>query len=112
MALYMVQVAYTPESWTAMVKVPQDRLQAVKPVIERLGGKVVDGWLSFGKYDLVAVFELPDDVSAAAFAMAVSATGAVKDYLTTPLITIQQGTEAMKKAARAGYQPPGYASYG
>ena len=40
MAQYLVQVAYTPQAWAALVKNPQDRMQSVGPVVERLGGKI------------------------------------------------------------------------
>ena len=43
--------------------------------------------------------------SAAAFAMAVAAGGACKDVRTTPLLSIAEGLEAVKKAESAGYKP-------
>jgi uncharacterized protein with GYD domain len=60
-------------------------------------------WFCFGDYDLVALMELPDNVSAAAFSVAVSAGGAVKAIKTTPLMTVQEGLEAMRKGAACGY---------
>ncbi|MDQ6663035.1 MAG: hypothetical protein M3Z23_01420 [Acidobacteriota bacterium] len=48
---------------------------------------------------------MPDSVAAAAFAIAVAAGGACKHVKTTPLLTVSEGTEAMKKAATCGYQP-------
>src|SRR5713101_6299026 len=81
---YLVQVAYTAEAWPAMVKKPQNRLDAVRPVIQKLGGKLESGWLAFSDYDIVAICEMPNNVSAAAFAMAASAGGAVKAFKTTP----------------------------
>ena len=107
MAQYLVQVAYTPQAWAALVKNPQDRMQSVGPVVERLGGKVQGAWLTFGEYDTVVIAQLPDNVSAAAFSMAVSAGGACKSCTTTPLMTAEEGVEAMRKAAGAGYRPPG-----
>ena len=38
MALYAQQIAYTPLAWAALLKAPQNRLQAVQQVVERLGG--------------------------------------------------------------------------
>ena len=57
MAIYMLQVAYTPDAWAAMVKNPQDRLEMVRPSIEKLGGKLLSGYMAFGKYDLIAIVE-------------------------------------------------------
>jgi uncharacterized protein with GYD domain len=50
MALYALQTAYAPVGWAALLKDPQNRMEAVKPVVQRLGGSVVDGWLTFGDY--------------------------------------------------------------
>ncbi len=107
MSHYLIQVAYTPEAWATMVKNPQDRIQAITPVVERLGGKVKDGYLTFGEYDTIAICEFPDDVSAAAFSLAASAGGACKTFRTTPLLTVADGVQAMKKAGNASYEPPG-----
>jgi uncharacterized protein with GYD domain len=107
MGHYLIQVAYTPEAWATMVKNPQDRIELVRPVVERLGGKMDEGFLSFGEYDVVAICQLPDNGSAAAFSMAASAGGAVKAFKTTPLMTMADAVKAMKKAGKASYQPPG-----
>jgi uncharacterized protein with GYD domain len=77
-----------------------------KPVVQRLGGSVVDGWLTFGDYDVLVICQLPDNVTATALSMAISAGGAVKSVKTTPLVTFDEGLEALKKAKDAGYKPP------
>ena len=64
---YLIEVGYTPEAWAAMVKNPQDRLSLVRPPIEKLGGRLETGYLTFGDYDLVCICEFPDNASAAAF---------------------------------------------
>jgi uncharacterized protein with GYD domain len=106
MAYYLVQAAYTPEAVAAMVKSPQDRLEAIRPVVERLGGKLPSMYMAFGEYDVVGIAEMPDNVSAAAFSLAISAGGAVRTVKTTPLMTMQEGVEAFRKAGQAGYRPP------
>ncbi len=106
MAQYLIQASYTSEAWAAQIANPQDRTQILKPVIERLGGKIIQFWLAFGDYDIVGIVELPDNVGAAAFSLAGSAGGAVKAIKTTPLLSIAEGLEAMRKAATCGYQAP------
>jgi uncharacterized protein with GYD domain len=106
MAYYSLLAAYTPLGWAALLKDPQHRLEAIRPVIERLGGSVVNGWFMFGEYDLLVICELPDNVSAAALSMAISAGGAVKAVKTTPLMTFEDGLEALRKAKQAEYAPP------
>ncbi len=101
---YLHQVAYTPEAWAALTKNPQDRTAIVRAPIEKLGGKIVDAYFSFGAYDVVAITEFPDNVAAAAIAMAFAAGGACKSVATTPLLTSEEALKAMKKAAGSGYK--------
>ena len=56
---------------------------------------------------MVIIGEIPDNVSAAALAIAIAAGGAAKALKTTPLMTIEEGIEAMRKASSTGYRPPG-----
>jgi uncharacterized protein with GYD domain len=105
MPQYLIQAAYTPEAWQALVKNPHSRIEAVRPVIERLGGKLIGGWAAFGDYDTILIAELPTSVDAAAIAIAAAAGGSCKAVKTTPLLTAAEAVEAMKKASHAGYQP-------
>jgi uncharacterized protein with GYD domain len=102
---YLHQVAYSREGWEALVKQPQDRVEAVRPAIERLGGKIKSAWFAFGDYDVVVISEMPDNVSAAAISMAFAGGGACKAVHTTPLLSTEEAVEAMKKASQTGYRP-------
>jgi uncharacterized protein with GYD domain len=104
MSYYLMQVAYTPEGWQTLVKSPQNRVEAVRPSIEGLGGKIENAWYSFGEYDVTLVLQMPDNVSAAALSIAFAAGGALKTVKTTPLLTATEAMEAMKKASTAGYR--------
>jgi uncharacterized protein with GYD domain len=102
---YLHQIAYTAGGWEGLVKNPQNRFDAVRPAIEGLGGKLVTGYLCFGEYDIIAITEMPGNVDAAAFAIAVAAGGTVKSVHTTPLITPEEGMQAMQKASGSSYRP-------
>jgi len=104
---YLVQVAYTPEAWEAMIREPQNRQEIVRPAVESLGGKFTHAWISFGEYDLIGIIEMPSNVDAAAFSIGVTSKGAVKALKTTPLISMEQSVEAMGRAQRLAYAPPG-----
>ena len=110
MPTYLLQVSYTPEAWTALIQSPQNRLEAVRPAIERLGGRIVTGWFAFGDYDIVAVTEFPTNVEAAAIAVAFAAGGACKSVKTTPLLSAEEAIQAIKKAAGSGYRAASAAS--
>src|SRR5262245_1956165 len=103
MAHYLLQVAYTPEAWATLIKSPQNRIDAIRPAIEKLGGRIEGAWLSFGEYDTICIIQMPDNTSAAAFSMAAAAGGAVRALHTTPLLTVEEGVQAMRKAGDAGY---------
>ena len=107
MQSFLIQVTYTPEAWAAMVKNPQNRLEAVRPAVEKLGGKFDHAWLAFGDYDLIGIIHMPDYVDAAAFSIAAAAGGACKALKTTPLLGLEEGIEAMRRAQGAGYRTPG-----
>jgi len=106
MPFYLVQASYSSQATAAMIKSPQDRAAAVRPVIERMGGKLHGLWFAFGEYDAVVIAEMPDNVSAAAVAMAVGSSGGISAYRTTTLLTTAEAMEAMKKAGGVGYQAP------
>lgn len=105
MPSYLVQVAYTPETVAAFIAQPQDRTEAIGKVVKKLGGKPGKLYLSFGDYDVVGIYEMPDNVSAAAFAMAIAGGGACKSVKTTPLMTGEEAVAAMTKAGASGYKP-------
>ena len=101
---YLQQVAYSQEGWEALVANPQNRIEVVRPAIEKLGGKIEAAWFSFGDYDVVVIVDLPDNVSAAAIAMAFAAGGACRSVQTTPLISPEEAVQALKKAKDCGYR--------
>jgi uncharacterized protein with GYD domain len=105
MATYLIQVAYNTDGWKGLIASPQDRMKAIAPAVEQLDGSVVAGWLAFGDYDVVAIIDLPTNVSAAAFSMAVSAGGTVKAFKTTPLMSMEEAVTAMDLAAESLYEP-------
>lgn len=103
---YLIQAAYTPAALATLIKKPQDRVEVIGAAVEKIGGKVVGGWFSFGEYDVVLIVELPDNVSAAALAVAAAAGGALKANKTTPLLTAEETVEMLKRAGKTGYRPP------
>ena len=104
MPSYLVQCSYT-SALASLIAQPQNRSEHVKKVAKKLGGKINGSWLSFGEHDLVMIVEMPDNVSVAALALAAAAGGSLKSVKTTPLMSIEDGIVALKKAATSGYTP-------
>ena len=54
------------------------RAEAATDAFARMGGRLIDVYWTLGAYDLVAVSEFPDDETATAAALALSAAGNVR----------------------------------
>ena len=107
MAMYMYEVAYTPESLAAQIKEPHDRLEAVRPGLEAMGVKILVGGYPLGEYDIVITVEAADDTTAASVALAVTAGGAVRSSRTTRLLSGHEWIESLRKAQGSQYKPAG-----
>lgn len=106
MAFYMIQASYGPDAWAGLIQQPHNRLEAIRPGVEGVGGRIHGLWFAFGEYDLVGIFEMPDNTDVAAFMLAAAANAGVKAVKTTPLLTMDEALEALRKAPKAGYRPP------
>ncbi len=106
MGYYLIQLAYTAEAAKAMVKNPQNREDTARAAMESLGGKAHSFFFAFGEYDAVIIAELPNNVAAAASALATASGGAISKFHTTPLLTTTESVEAMTLAQKAVYAPP------
>jgi uncharacterized protein with GYD domain len=105
MPSYLVQASYTSEAIASLIKNPQNRMDVVGKAVQNLGGRLLGGWMSFGDYDVVLIVEMPDQVAAAAIALAAAAGGSLRAIKTTPLLSQEDGIAAAKKAAGSGYSP-------
>jgi uncharacterized protein with GYD domain len=106
MSLYMVQAAYTSQAWSAMSRKPEDREKAVRDLVERAGGKLQNTYFSFGPFDVVVIFDAPDAPTAAAIAVAANNAGHLRSIQTTPLLTVSEAMEVMRKAGTLSYNAP------
>jgi uncharacterized protein with GYD domain len=107
MPLYMSQFAYTSEAWAALAQNPEDRSEPIRGLAEAMGGRLIAFYNTFGEYDGLAIFEAPDEGTAAAVAIAAITPGHLKSFKTTLLLTAEQGVEAMRKAGEATFRAPG-----
>jgi uncharacterized protein with GYD domain len=107
MPLYMTQFAYTPEAWAALTRSPEDRSRAFGSLAESIGGRMVSFYYSFGEYDGVVIFEAPDEQSAASGVLAAISPGHLKTVRTTPLLSVEEAMEAMRRAGEVTYRGPG-----
>lgn len=106
MPRYLVQAAYTAEAAAAFVSNPQDRVAGVRALADRMGGSLDSFDFCLGDYDAVITFTAPDDVTAAAVALAAIAPGHLKAYKTTKLLSPDEFMEAQRKAHGISFQAP------
>ena len=106
MTRYLIQASYTSAAIAAFVSNPQDRVAGVRALIKKLGGKLVSFDFCLGEYDVVAVFEAPDDTTAAALALTVNAAGHLSSFRTTRLLSPKEFTAAQEKAHGLSYKAP------
>src|SRR4051794_12753567 len=98
MAKFLVQASYTAEGLRVLQNdKASGRRQVVVSALESLGGRLEAMYFSLGEYDIVAITELPDHISATAMAVASSASGLVRTK-TTPLMTIEETDQALQKS--------------
>jgi len=104
MPLYMYEGAYTPESLAAQIREPRDRIEVVKPAFDAIGAKILAAGYPFGQYDVIVVYEAPNDTAAASLALAVAAGGAVKAAKTTKLLSGQEWVASLTGAQKVAPQ--------
>ena len=107
MAVYLTQFSYTPETWARLMKNPEDRRPAARKYIESVGGKLQGFWYAFGAHDGYCLWEAPDNVSMAAVGIAISGGGALSKFETTPLLTVEETLDALRRAQQVAYRSPG-----
>ena len=105
MAKFLVVASYTAEGIKGIIsKGGSARRDAVEKMVNGLGGQVESFYFGFGEGDAYVIVELPDNVSAAAVGLAVTATG-LASTKTVVLLTPEEIDRAAK--THVGYTAPG-----
>jgi uncharacterized protein with GYD domain len=105
MAKYLMQANYVGEGLKGLLKEGgSSRRAVVEKIIDSMGGKLEAFYYAFGETDLYGIADMPDNVSTAAFALTIAASGAVT-LKTTVLMTPEEIDKAVKKTP--SYRPPG-----
>jgi uncharacterized protein with GYD domain len=97
MAKYLIQGSYSVDGIKGVLKEGgSSRRAAVEAATKALGGKLEAFYFAFGEHDVFGIVDGPDNVTAAAFSMAIAATGTVRTR-TTVLLTPEEIDQAAKK---------------
>jgi uncharacterized protein with GYD domain len=105
MAKYLYRVSLAAEGVAGVLaEGGTARRQVVAEAIESLGGTLEAFYFAFGDEDVVVICDMPDQETAAAFAMETSASGRLA-VSTTVLLTPDQIDQAREK--HSGWRAPG-----
>lgn len=105
MPKYLIQASYTAEGVKGLLKDGgSKRRAAAAEAVKGLGGSLEAFYYAFGDTDVFAIADAPDNISAAAVSLAVTASGAVQAK-TTVLLTPEEMDQVVKKTVN--YRPPG-----
>ncbi len=105
MAKYLFEAHFTAEGAKGLAKEGgAARRAAIAKMTEAQGGKLEAFYFAFGDVDTYLIADYPDNVTAAAVALAVNQSGAV-NVKTVALITPEEVDQAIKKAV--DYRAPG-----
>jgi uncharacterized protein with GYD domain len=106
MPRYMVSASYTIEGAKGLLKGGGGtaRRNAVQQALQSIGGELEAMYFGFGEHDAFVIFEAPDNISAAALALTVNASGGAATK-TTVLLTPEEVDRAAKKSVT--YRAPG-----
>jgi len=105
MPKYLIEGSYTVDGIKGVLKEGgSGRREAVTAALKSLGGKLESMYYAFGDVDVYVIVDAPDNVTMAALAMGISATGTVA-VKTTVLMTVDEIDQAGKKTL--SYRAPG-----
>jgi uncharacterized protein with GYD domain len=105
MPKYLVEASYVGEGLTGLLKEGgSSRRATVEAVVKGMGGTLESFYYAFGDDDVLGVAEFPDNATAAAFSLAVNASGTIKAR-TKVLMSPEEIDEAVQKAV--DFRPPG-----
>jgi uncharacterized protein with GYD domain len=101
--------SYSPETWASMITKPTDRTDAVRELVEGVGGRLDGLWYMLGEDDGMVLFDAPDPSAAAALSLAVNSTGAFSSLRTQQLLSAGELPDVLNTAdtARSSYRRPG-----
>jgi uncharacterized protein with GYD domain len=110
MGKFLIKVTYTSGSWARLISRPDDRILAVRGLMEHVGGSLEQlYWMLSDKVTAVSIADLPDTVTAAAVITTGVGTGAFMSGEAHELLTQHQLSDALMlaRAGREVYSAPG-----
>ena len=103
MAKYLIRETISSDAAAFLMKNPQDRAEVVRPLFEAAGGKLEQYYVACNENTTYLIVDIPDQKDLMALLWVFQAGGGPTSVSATPLITIKESVEVMKKAAALDY---------
>jgi uncharacterized protein with GYD domain len=108
MAKFLFQGSYIGDGMKGLLREGgTPRIDAAKKLFGSLGGTLECFYFAFGTDDIVVICDLPDNVSALAFSLAIKGSGMAQGHVTV-LATVDEVDAAVRKTPQ--YRAPGQPS--
>ena len=109
MAIFITQGNYTEQALKGMVDNPEDRTNAVAGLMDSVGARLLQYYVTTGEYDFLVITEGDSMTDLVAGLMIAGSTGGITNLKTVQALTTKEAKAAMEKAksARAGFKSAG-----
>ncbi len=105
MPKFLMEAKFSPQGLTGVLREGGTaRREVVRKAVESAGGKLESFNFAFGEHDTFSILDLPDNESAAAISLSISASGAVMTRMVV-LLTPEEIDAATKRTV--AYRAPG-----
>ena len=94
MSHYILLINWT-EQGVSKIKESPDRYSSFKASVEKAGGKLIAGYYTFGKYDVVIIIEAPNDEAVMSLMLKVGSAGNVRTK-TLKAFSAEEGMKVIK----------------
>ena len=105
MKKYLIKASYSPDGIKGVIEDGgTKRKLAIEQMLAGMGGKMEAFYYALGDHDVYVIWELPDDISAAAIGLRINASG-LASISTTVLLSPEDIDAASKMSVN--YRTPG-----
>jgi hypothetical protein len=104
MPFYFYRGGYTARSWGNLIAQPQDLVEAMRPSVERFGGKIVACFIALNGSGAEphGFIEFPDNAAAMAWGVLLEAQGILREAVVYPVLSAPEGLEALRRIGQTG----------
>ncbi len=104
MPIYISRGRFTSDAIKGMLANPENREEAVAKLFQRVGGRLIGWYLTFGHHDWLVIGEFPDEKAAASAVLAAAAGGSLSEVETIVAMTAKDAAATFGSAGKAAKQ--------